>query len=121
MYLLNIFWTKIDKLFVQSPVLGFYLDSERISKILKTYTLGCNILYTIDSLWGETTLYTGGVGGAWCRGRAKILVRRGHFYYVLDTNNWADFQNFLIKWGLVTNSESLKQKFPVCTIFYYCK
>ena len=41
----------------------------------------------------------------WGRERAKILVRRGHFCRVPDTN-WDDFQNFLIKWGFVTNSET---------------
>ena len=71
------------------------------------YTLGCNILSMIAYLWGKTTLYTGGMG------RAKIFVRRGHFSYVPDTN-LADFQNFLIKWGLVTNSET-----EISTSYYF--
>ena len=43
---------------------SYLINAGQLQLIRIKLTLGCNIVYTIASLWGKTTLYTGGMGGA---------------------------------------------------------
>ena len=59
-----------------------FIDEKNNCKICDKVinTLGCNILYTIASLWGKITLNTGGMGGTLGQGVCQNICKKRTFF-----------------------------------------